>query len=142
MLGLRSALTWLLPELPNWLAAEIARAEHCRRQLQSKEIPLGPTSLTPPSSTSTPADQRISTSLGMNIGDTTTTTNEQSLDSQHSEELFELKDVHPTRETYNLVNEGQTVLKRESSPDSQPSQVIEHNIYIKLHKAFILNIIK
>lgn len=123
MLGLRSALTWLLPELPNWLAAEIARAEQCRRQLQSKEITPGPTPLTPPSSTSTPADQRISISLGMNIVDTTTTTNEQSLDSQQSEELFEIKDLHFKRETNNLVNESHSILKRESSPDSQPSQV-------------------
>ncbi|XP_031619035.1 anoctamin-8 isoform X2 [Contarinia nasturtii] len=36
MLGLRSALTWILPELPTWLAAEIARAEHCRHEMQVK----------------------------------------------------------------------------------------------------------
>lgn len=36
MLGLRTALTWLLPELPSWLAAEIARAEHCRREMHCK----------------------------------------------------------------------------------------------------------
>lgn len=36
MLGLRSALFWILPELPTWLAAEIARAEHCRHEMQVK----------------------------------------------------------------------------------------------------------
>lgn len=47
MLGLRSALTWLLPELPSWLAAEIARAEHCRREMQCKGTT--PPRQTPPS---------------------------------------------------------------------------------------------
>ncbi|GAB0095568.1 Anoctamin [Sergentomyia squamirostris] len=50
MLGLRSALTWLLPELPSWLAAEIARAEHCRREMQCKGT--SPRA-TPPSPSST-----------------------------------------------------------------------------------------
>lgn len=36
MLGLRSALKYILPELPSWLAAEIARAEHCRHEIQCK----------------------------------------------------------------------------------------------------------
>lgn len=36
MLGLRFALTWLLPELPAWLAAEMARAEHMRREAARK----------------------------------------------------------------------------------------------------------
>lgn len=56
MLGLRSALTWLLPELPSWLAAEIARAEHCRREMQCKGTT--PPRQTPPSpNPSTPASQ-------------------------------------------------------------------------------------
>lgn len=56
MLGLRSALTWLLPELPSWLAAEIARAEHCRREMQCKGTT--PPRQTPPSPhSSTPASQ-------------------------------------------------------------------------------------
>ncbi|XP_059612649.1 anoctamin-8 isoform X2 [Phlebotomus argentipes] len=50
MLGLRSALTWLLPELPSWLAAEIARAEHYRREMQCKGT--SPRA-TPPSPSST-----------------------------------------------------------------------------------------
>ncbi|XP_050083686.1 anoctamin-8 isoform X4 [Anopheles aquasalis] len=52
MLGLRSALTWLLPELPSWLAAEIARAEHCRREIQCKGPSPRQTPPSPPSSTS------------------------------------------------------------------------------------------
>lgn len=52
MLGLRSALTWLLPELPSWLAAEIARAEHCRREMQCKGPSPRQTPPSPPSSTS------------------------------------------------------------------------------------------
>lgn len=51
MLGLRSALKYILPELPEWLAAEIARAEHCRREMQCKGPSTNPPS--PPSSTST-----------------------------------------------------------------------------------------
>lgn len=50
MLGLRSALTWLLPELPSWLAAEIARAEHCRREMQCKGTSPRPTPPSPNSS--------------------------------------------------------------------------------------------
>lgn len=50
MLGLRSALTWILPELPTWLAVEIARAEHCRHEMQVKgtsprQTPPTPTSI-------------------------------------------------------------------------------------------------
>ncbi|XP_055550032.1 anoctamin-8 isoform X2 [Wyeomyia smithii] len=52
MLALRSALTWLLPELPSWLAAEIARAEHCRREMQCKGPSPRQTPPSPPSSTS------------------------------------------------------------------------------------------
>lgn len=37
MLGLRSAMTHLLPDLPSWLATEIARAEHIRREILTKE---------------------------------------------------------------------------------------------------------
>jgi anoctamin-8 len=50
MLGLRSALTWILPELPSWLAAEIAKAEHCRREMQVKG--LSPRTTPSPPSTS------------------------------------------------------------------------------------------
>lgn len=53
MLGLRTALTWLLPELPSWLAAEIARAEHCRREMQCKGPSPRPTPPSPPSTGST-----------------------------------------------------------------------------------------
>lgn len=52
MLGLRSALTWILPELPTWLAAEIARAEHCRHEMQVKGTSPRQTPPTPPSTAS------------------------------------------------------------------------------------------
>jgi hypothetical protein len=48
MLALRSALKYILPELPEWLAAEIARAEHCRREMQKKGG-ASPPRQTPPS---------------------------------------------------------------------------------------------
>ena len=57
MLGLRSALTWILPELPSWLAAEIARAEHCRREMQCKGPSPRPTPPSPHSSTPLSHDQ-------------------------------------------------------------------------------------
>lgn len=52
MLGMRSALTWLLPELPSWLAAEIARAEHCRHEMQCKGTSPRATPPSPPSNVS------------------------------------------------------------------------------------------
>lgn len=61
MLGLRSALTWILPELPSWLAAEIARAEHCRREMQCKGPSPRPTPPSPLSSTSLSHEQDHST---------------------------------------------------------------------------------
>lgn len=54
MLGLRSALTWILPELPTWLAAEIARAEHCRHEMQVKGTSPRQTPPTPLSTASGP----------------------------------------------------------------------------------------
>lgn len=56
MLGLRSALTWLLPELPSWLASEIARAEQCRRDMQCKG--MSPRQ-TPPSCDSSHGDSNL-----------------------------------------------------------------------------------
>lgn len=52
MLGLRSALNWILPELPTWLAAEIARAEHFRHEMQIKGTSPKQTPPTPQSATS------------------------------------------------------------------------------------------
>lgn len=57
MLGLRTALTWLLPELPSWLAAEIARAEHCRREMQCKGVTPRMTPSPPSTATSTSHDK-------------------------------------------------------------------------------------
>lgn len=57
MLGLRSALKYILPELPEWLAAEIARAEHCRREMQCKGPSPRATPPSPPSSMSMSHEQ-------------------------------------------------------------------------------------
>jgi hypothetical protein len=57
MLALRSALKYILPELPEWLAAEIARAEHCRREMQCKGASPRATPPSPPSSTSLSQEQ-------------------------------------------------------------------------------------
>lgn len=57
MLGLRSALKYILPELPEWLAAEIARAEHCRREMQCKGNSPRTTPHSPHSSTSLSHEQ-------------------------------------------------------------------------------------
>lgn len=57
MLALRSALKYILPELPEWLAAEIARAEHFRREMQIKGSSPRTTPPSPPSSTSLSHDQ-------------------------------------------------------------------------------------
>lgn len=57
MLGLRSVLKYILPELPEWLAAEIARAEHCRREMQCKGSSSRATPPSPQSSTSMSHEQ-------------------------------------------------------------------------------------
>lgn len=58
MLALRSALKYILPELPSWLAAEIARAEHCRREMQCRGTT--PRATPPSSSLATPPSQQDS----------------------------------------------------------------------------------
>lgn len=57
MLGLRSALNWILPELPTWLAAEIARAEHFRHEMQVKGTSPKQTPPTPQSAASAGKNQ-------------------------------------------------------------------------------------
>lgn len=71
MLGLRSALTWILPELPTWLAAEIARAEHCRHEMQVKGTSPRQTPPTPPSmaSVSRPNEDQEDTPLDTELND-------------------------------------------------------------------------
>lgn len=139
MLGLRSALTWLLPELPSWLAAEIARAEHCRREMQCKGTSPRPTPPTPPSTTSTQPEHDLA---ALNLIDAvttttnTTTTNEQSIDSQMSEELLYQQELLKQTEYEPFIDEiARFGLRRhvaadlnvfdnrDSSPDSPPSQV-------------------
>ncbi|XP_065357895.1 uncharacterized protein wwk isoform X1 [Calliphora vicina] len=123
MLGLRSALTWLLPELPSWLAAEIARAEHCRREMQCKGTSPRPTPPTPPSTTSTQPEHDLA---ALNLIDAvttttnTTTTNEQSIDSQMSEELLYQQEL--LKQTEHVAADLNVFDNRDSSPDSPPSQ--------------------
>lgn len=128
MLGLRSALTWLLPELPSWLAAEIARAEHCRREMQCKGTSPRPTPPTPPSTTSTQPDQDALILEG-------TTTNDQSIESQVPEDILyqeQLRQGSNYTQMDEIVNFGlqrnveanvNIFENRDSSPDSPPSQV-------------------
>ncbi|KAM7354217.1 anoctamin 8 white walker isoform 12-T15 [Cochliomyia hominivorax] len=137
MLGLRSALTWLLPELPSWLAAEIARAEHCRREMQCKGTSPRPTPPTPPSTTSTQPEHDLA---ALNLLDAvttanTTTTNEQSMESQISEELLYQQELLKQAEYEPYMDEiarfglqrrvemeANIFENRDSSPDSPPSQ--------------------
>lgn len=82
MLGLRSALTWILPELPSWLAAEIARAEHCRREMQCKGTSPRPTPPSPPSTASvSQQNDEQNTPLDLDM-------NNESLDSQIADDII------------------------------------------------------
>lgn len=114
MLGLRQALTWLLPELPSWLAAEIARAEHCRREMQCKGTSPRPTPPTPPSTTSTQPEQEATGAE---------TTHDQSMESQLAEDM--LLYGHELGASYGRSIEADVNIyeNRDSSPDSPPSQV-------------------
>lgn len=69
MLGLRSALTWILPELPTWLAAEIARAEHCRHEMQVKGTSPRQTPPTPTSTASVSRPNEEETPPDMDFND-------------------------------------------------------------------------
>ncbi|XP_037033910.1 anoctamin-8 isoform X2 [Bradysia coprophila] len=81
MLGLRSALKYVLPELPSWLAAEICRAEHIRREMQCR----GTTPRqTPPSPTSTASTSQPDVHSPNNIIDT----NDHSLESQVADDII------------------------------------------------------
>lgn len=140
MLGLRSALTWLLPELPSWLAAEIARAEHCRREMQCKGTSPRPTPPTPPSTTSTQPDHDLGP---LNLNDVNNSaasmaahSNQQSIQRQLSEDLLYQQELLKQREfepyvdeiarfglQRNVETELGTFENRDSSPDSPPSQV-------------------
>ncbi|XP_067622020.1 anoctamin-8 isoform X3 [Eurosta solidaginis] len=127
MLGLRSALTWLLPELPSWLAAEIARAEHFRREMQCKGTSPRPTPPTPPSTTSTQPDQEA---LHLDIA----TTNDQSMESQVAEDILnqeqlrqatnypQIDDIANYGLQRNIEADVNIFENRDSSPDSPQSQ--------------------
>ncbi|KAH8410308.1 hypothetical protein KR009_011011 [Drosophila setifemur] len=119
MLGLRQALTWLLPELPSWLAAEIARAEHCRREMQCKGTSPRPTPPTPQSTTSTQPEQEGPGGLQMESG--ANTTHDQSMESQVAEDMLlygqEFGGFGRSIEADVNIYEN-----RDSSPDSPPSQ--------------------
>ncbi|XP_067622027.1 anoctamin-10 isoform X8 [Eurosta solidaginis] len=132
MLGLRSALTWLLPELPSWLAAEIARAEHFRREMQCKGTSPRPTPPTPPSTTSTQPDQEA---LHLDIA----TTNDQSMESQVAEDILnqeqlrqatnypQIDDIANYGLQRNIEADVNIFENRDSSPDSPQSQELQSN---------------
>lgn len=126
MLGLRSIITWLLPELPNWLAADVALGEHCHGQMQSKGETLRMRSPPIPSSTSTSAEQRAPISIEMDT-DESTTTNEQSLASQGEPEsvtnAMPSTIPHVEDSTTDDTRQFHFTPKRESSDESQLSQV-------------------
>lgn len=114
MLALRQALTWLLPELPSWLAAEIARAEHCRREMQCKGTSPRPTPPTPPSTTSTQPEQDCT---GGN------TTHDQSMESQLAEDMLLYGQELASGFGRSIEADVNIFENRDSSPDSPPSQV-------------------
>ncbi|KMY90336.1 anoctamin-8 isoform X8 [Drosophila simulans] len=119
MLGLRQALTWLLPELPSWLAAEIARAEHCRREMQCKGTSPRPTPPTPQSTTSTQPEQEGPGGLQMESG--ANTTRDQSMESQVAEDIL-LYGQEFAVYGRNIEADVNIYENRDSSPDSPPSQ--------------------
>nr|NP_609738.1 white walker, isoform A [Drosophila melanogaster]AAF53439.1 white walker, isoform A [Drosophila melanogaster] len=119
MLGLRQALTWLLPELPSWLAAEIARAEHCRREMQCKGTSPRPTPPTPQSTTSTQPEQEGPGGLQMESG--ANTTRDQSMESQVAEDIL-LYGQEFAGYGHNIEADVNIYENRDSSPDSPPSQ--------------------
>ncbi|XP_058986024.1 uncharacterized protein LOC101887915 isoform X4 [Musca domestica] len=145
MLGLRSALTWLLPELPSWLAAEIARAEHCRREMQCKGTSPRPTPPTPPSTTSTQPDHELAAlhladvnnggAAAVSASAAAAVANQQSIQRQLSEDLLYQQELLKQREYEPYVDEitrfglqrnveadVNVFENRDSSPDSPPSQ--------------------
>ncbi|KAH8244267.1 hypothetical protein KR026_004732 [Drosophila bipectinata] len=119
MLGLRQALTWLLPELPSWLAAEIARAEHCRREMQCKGTSPRPTPPTPQSTTSTQPEQEGTGGMQMDSG--ANTTHDQSMESQVAEDIL-LYGQEFASYGRNIEADVNIYENRDSSPDSPPSQ--------------------
>ncbi|KPU73665.1 uncharacterized protein Dana_GF14339, isoform D [Drosophila ananassae] len=119
MLGLRQALTWLLPELPSWLAAEIARAEHCRREMQCKGTSPRPTPPTPQSTTSTQPEQEGPSSMQMESG--ANTTHDQSMESQVADDIL-LYGQDFASYGRNIEADVNIYENRDSSPDSPPSQ--------------------
>lgn len=127
MLGLRSALTWLLPELPSWLAAEIARAEHCRREMQCRGTTPRQTPPSPPSSTSISHPDN-----GQNTPDHFNT--EQSLGSHDAEDIIyesmpatsifgRIEDEMRIRRSFDTSNVS-VEAKQQMTPESPISQVI------------------
>ncbi|XP_021695269.1 anoctamin-8 [Aedes aegypti] len=121
MLGLRSALTWLLPELPSWLAAEIARAEHCRREMQCKGPSPRQTPPSPPSSTSlSHHDQDFNSS--QDIFDR----NEQSVGS-HDNQENDLERVTLTNVAAKLDNLSSQQLQQQQQQQQQHAQQHHHH---------------
>lgn len=144
MIGLRSALTWLLPELPSWLAAEIARAEHCRREMQCKGTSPRPTPPSPPSNTSV-----SQSNYDQDIADIDNGNDHRTADSQIADDIifYHIAPISPKfkksddQRTYEMgsgieadvsINE----CNKEITPDSPVLQVITSDIanYDLLHQ--------
>ncbi|XP_034140748.1 uncharacterized protein LOC117591556 isoform X3 [Drosophila guanche] len=122
MLGLRQALTWLLPELPSWLAAEIARAEHCRREMQCKGTSPRPTPPTPQSTTSTQPEQEGSRGM-LQPESGANTTHDQCMESQVAEDMLLYGHEFATSGYGRNIEADVNIYEnRDSSPDSPPSQ--------------------
>lgn len=132
MLGLRSALTWILPELPTWLAAEIARAEHCRHEMQIKGTSPRQTPPTPPSMASQP-----------NQEDQEETPPDTELNYQLNDEII-FSPISPKRRHFDdrdniyanieanvSINEA---INKEFTPDSPVVQVRCHELHLKEEK--------
>lgn len=144
MLGLRSALTWLLPELPSWLAAEIARAEHCRREMQCKGPSPRPTPPSPPSTTSLsqndPQEQKTPETLD---------TSSHSPDNKLTDEII-FQHIAPISPKFKKFNDLEmlphhssveadvsiTEVNKEISPDSPVQQVSNRNRFLKMFYKF------
>lgn len=130
MLGLRSALTWILPELPSWLAAEIARAEHCRREMQCKGSSPRPTPPSPPSSTSATSHQELDTNTPEHYD-----VMHQDLDDFNFEQymsnspLFSKLDHHPNSSLVDSVFDDVSSRQHSPPPESPISQVIVHTVW-------------
>lgn len=141
MLLLRSALTWLLPELPSQLAAEIARAEHCRREMQRNGTSPKQTPPTPPSSTSisqgndemgiTPPDQDLNDPLNDAFSILSRNSRNKTSDDDHSDRF-----IYKNIEAEVSVNEAKNM---EVTPESPIVQVTNYRVCVCFRLCFTVS---